>query len=138
MSSSLVKLPDGNFVNPAHVTCIELSRPLGGKSFTLLWVKKNAGYGTGSICFEGDIRAELGALLNSVNKKAALLSDLPSASVTPLTTERLIELGCKAQVFYQDGRKRVTSAWMDSVDLEPFVEKLAVEINALFGAEGKV
>jgi hypothetical protein len=63
----MVKLPDGNWVNPAHVTCIEfVETPVGTKFFpkTRLWVKKNAGYGTGSFDFDGDIRDKLAKLIN--------------------------------------------------------------------------
>lgn len=62
---NLVKLPNGNFVNPAHVTCIELENGLTPPAVnTRLWVKKDAGYGTGSFVFPGDQRAGLAAIVN--------------------------------------------------------------------------
>lgn len=63
---TLVKLPNGQWVNPNHVTCVELEHSSDSKrDWTLLWVKKNSGYGTGSFTFEGDQRDAIAGLLNA-------------------------------------------------------------------------
>lgn len=62
----LVKLPDGNYVNPDYVTAIELkSSEQHGKRrcLTHVWVVKDSGYGTGNFQYEGDRRDELALLL---------------------------------------------------------------------------
>jgi hypothetical protein len=63
MKKALVKLPNGDYVNPAHVTCVEF-KSYSHSSETLVWVKKNAGYGTGQFAFVGDRREELAKILN--------------------------------------------------------------------------
>ena len=63
MKKPLVKLPDGNYVNPMHVTCVEFKDQTYGKH-TWVWVKKDAGYGTGSFRFTGDRREELAKIIN--------------------------------------------------------------------------
>lgn len=65
----LVKLPDGNYVNPAEVTLIEIVKRVDSQCRpitpnTLVWVRAHAGYGTTSLTFEGDRRDELAALIN--------------------------------------------------------------------------
>jgi hypothetical protein len=62
----LVKLPNGNFVHPRHVTCIEYKHYPANphNSATLVWVRKDAGYGTGTFSFKGDRRDELAAIIN--------------------------------------------------------------------------
>lgn len=61
---TLVKLPNGNWVNPAFVSAIEL-RWCGNGSRTIVWCQMNAGYGTGQIYESaGDCRAALAKLLN--------------------------------------------------------------------------
>jgi hypothetical protein len=42
---------------------VEFKEETYGKH-TYLWVKKNAGYGTGSFCFPGDRREELAKIIN--------------------------------------------------------------------------
>ena len=63
--NNLVKLPNGNWVNPSHVTAIELVNRGEKCEQTIVWCKMDAGYGTGRI-FEraGDCRDELAALIN--------------------------------------------------------------------------
>jgi len=60
---NLVKLPCGNFVNPKYVTSIELEKYDGEKSNTIVWVVKNAGYGTGKFTYSGDQRDSLAKLI---------------------------------------------------------------------------
>lgn len=59
----LVKLPDGNLVNPAFVTCIEL-KVYERRSETVLWCVGHAGYGTTSFSFPGDQRKKLAELID--------------------------------------------------------------------------
>lgn len=58
----MVKLPDGNYVNPQYVTCIEM-RESSTSRWTVLWVVGAAGYGTLSFRFDGDRRDSLAKLL---------------------------------------------------------------------------
>jgi hypothetical protein len=61
--TKLVKLPNGCWVNPDYVTCVELQGSKG-TLYTAVWVVKDAGYGTGSYSFAGDIKDEIAKLLN--------------------------------------------------------------------------
>lgn len=83
--SKLVKLPDGTWVNPEHVTCIEYKN-----GDTRVWVKKDAGYGTGSIYFDGsDRRDELATIINGpasaplINELIAVRDLVPGESAEP-------------------------------------------------------
>lgn len=78
--NTLVQLPDGSWVNPAHVTCIELDKRNtypSGHCRTWVWVKKDAGYGAGAIQFDGDRRDELARIVNSVSGAAATVRLIP-------------------------------------------------------------
>jgi len=57
-------LPNGNWVNPAHVTCIEVVER-GRGCATRVWVTKGGGYyNTGSFEFDGDQRRPLSEIIN--------------------------------------------------------------------------
>ena len=67
MASPMIKLPDGSYVNPAHVTLIELkSQPYATPpgTYTAVWVICDSGYHTRAITFFGDIRTKLADVLN--------------------------------------------------------------------------
>lgn len=57
LTGTLVKLPNGNFVNMANITCVELTSSQRG-TWTYLRT------GGGRIAFKGDVRDELAATLN--------------------------------------------------------------------------
>lgn len=59
----LIKLPDGNWVNPRHVTCVDVGRP---HEDLLTYVSVDHGRG-GSyrFVFKGDLRDKLAALINA-------------------------------------------------------------------------
>lgn len=62
--SALKRLPDGNWVNPADVTCIILESSVDNqRQWTKLWVRKDGG--TGSLQYEGDQRGLLAGIVNA-------------------------------------------------------------------------
>ena len=61
--STLVKLPNGEWVNPNYVTNI-CNEKYDTKIWTKLWIVKDAGYGTGQILFEGDCKDQLAKIIN--------------------------------------------------------------------------
>lgn len=61
-ANKLVQLPDGNWVNPAYVTAIELAK-IFDETWTRVWVVKDGEYHTGNYCFKGDIRDALAKAL---------------------------------------------------------------------------
>lgn len=61
-----ILLPNGDIVNPEHVTSVVLDEGRTGpnsRTNTLIWVRGNSGYGTFSIKFKGDRGEELGKLI---------------------------------------------------------------------------
>jgi len=64
--SNLVDLGGGNWVNPRYVTSVEYKYYPNNphRSETLVWVVKDAGYGTGTFSFPGDRRNELATIIN--------------------------------------------------------------------------
>lgn len=60
---TMVKLPNGNWVNPEHVTCIECKK-YPNSIITSLWVKMSGGYGTSNFDFPGDCRDSLAKIIN--------------------------------------------------------------------------
>ena len=67
----LVKLPDGNHVNPEYVTCIEYADIGATGMYTLVWVIANSGYHTQSFRFKGDVRDELAQLIQANERRAS-------------------------------------------------------------------
>lgn len=79
----LVKLPNGVWVNPKYVTEIASRQVITGPdryTWTDVWVVANAGYGTQSHTFRGDLRDELAAIVNrqsdAVDLREQLQEDL--------------------------------------------------------------
>lgn len=66
-----VKLRDGVWVNPKYVTCIQVKKYEKSVE-TLVWVVKDAGYGTGSISFTGDVAEDLAMKLNKSEEGGSL------------------------------------------------------------------
>jgi len=71
MKPNLVLLPNGNYVNPAHVISIELLPRSQSPGETVVRAAHDAGYGNCQLyAAPGDQRAVLAALLNSVQTPA--------------------------------------------------------------------
>jgi hypothetical protein len=123
---NLVKLPNGNYVNPLHVTLIELevTRAYTGGPIAQTTTVVHL-FGRGYISgitqekFEGDRRDELAALLNegaaqeieltAKKEPEVILPALPEVKLTPrqlcrqLVAEHLRALGVKAKVTHKRG-----------------------------------
>ena len=63
VKTPLVRMPNGNWVNPQHVTCIELVG-LSPRLGTRLQIRDLMGRDGDNFRFDGDIRDELAKLLN--------------------------------------------------------------------------